>query len=70
MNSARWFIRREDDEPPRTPPESPFRGFDVKCLKCASYRLRVTSAFDEGAGEIRLILACDRCRQTETIPVR
>ncbi len=40
MNSARYFIRREDDEPPRTPSESPFRKFDAKCLKCGSYQSR------------------------------
>lgn len=51
MNSARSFIRRADDDPPRTPPESPFRRFDVKCLKCGSYRLALTSGFDETTGE-------------------
>jgi len=70
MNSACWFIRREDDEPPRTPPESPFRCFDVKCLKCGSYRLRLTSGFDETAAEMRLTLTCSSCRQTEVLNVR
>lgn len=70
MNSARSFIRREDDEPPRTPRESPFRCFDVKCLKCGSYRLSLTSDFDEDAGEQRLLLACSRCRQCEVLKVR
>ena len=70
VNSARYFIRREDDEPPRTPPESPFRRFDVKCLKCGSYRLTLTSGFDETTGEQRLLLTCSRCRQCEILKVR
>ncbi len=70
MNSARWFIRREDDEPPRTPPESPFRRFDAKCLKCGSYDLRITGTYDEGVGEARLIVLCGRCRQVENLPLR
>ena len=60
VNAARYFIRREDDEPPRTSPrtprESPFRCFDVKCLKCGSYRLLLTSDFDDNAGELRVTL--------------
>lgn len=53
MNSARYFIRREDDEPARTPRDSPFRCFDMKCLKCGAYRLILTSDFDDEAGELR-----------------
>lgn len=70
MNSARYFIRREDDEPPRPPPESPFRRFDVKCLKCGSYRLALTSGFDETTGEQRLLLTCSKCRQCEILKLR
>jgi len=70
MNAARYFIRRADDEPPRTPPESPFRLFDVKCLKCSSYRLCLTSDFDDEAGVLRLTLTCSRCRQCEVLKVR
>ncbi len=70
LRDARSFIRREDDEPPRPPPESPFRRFDVKCLKCGSYRLALTSDFDEDAGEHRLLLACSRCRVSEVLKVR
>jgi hypothetical protein len=70
VNSARYFIRRKDDEPPRTPPESSFRRFDVKCLKCGSYRLKLTSDFDDEAGELRLTLTCSRCRQCEILTVR
>jgi len=62
--------RPEDDEPPRTPPECPFRLFDVKCLKCGSYRLFLASSFDETAGELRMTLACPRCRQCEVLKVR
>ena len=67
MNSARYFIRREDDEPPRTPPESPFRKFDAKCLKCGSHQLRLVTEFDEDAGEVRLVLVCVKCRQQERV---
>ena len=67
VNSARYFIRREEDEPRRTPAESPFRKFDAKCLKCGSYQLRVASEFDEDAGEVRLVLQCVKCRQQETV---
>lgn len=70
MNSARWFIRREDDEPPRTPPESPFRRFLAKCLKCGSYDLRITGVYDEGVGEARLVVRCGRCHQIEHLPLR
>ena len=69
MNSARYFIRREDDEPPRTPPDSPFRRFTVKCLKCGSYRLSLASEFDDEAGELRVTLSCSRCRQSEILTV-
>ena len=70
MNSARYFIRREDDEPPRTPAESPFRKFDVKCVKCGSYKLQVTTEFDENAGEVHLELLCTKCRQQERVRIR
>jgi hypothetical protein len=70
VNSARYFIRREDDEPPRTPAESPFRRFDVKCLKCGSYRLTLAGEFSEEAGELRVLLRCSRCRQCEELQVR
>jgi hypothetical protein len=70
MNSARYFIRRADDETPRTPSEIPFRRFDVKCLKCNSYRAVLTSGFDETTGEQRLLLTCSKCRQCEILKVR
>ena len=70
MNAARYFIRREDDEPPRTPAESPFRRFDGKCLKCGSYDLRLAGSFDETAGEVRLVGSCSRSRLTESLELR
>jgi len=70
VNSSRYFIHREGDEPPRTPPESPFRRFDVKGLKCGLYRLVLTSGFDETTGEQRLLLTCSRCLQCEILQVR
>jgi hypothetical protein len=60
---------RQDDEPPRTPQDSPFRKFDVKCLKCGSYGLGVSSEFHEGAGELRVILSCPGCREREVLRV-
>ena len=69
MNAARWFQRREDYQPPQTPPESPFRKFDVKCLACGSHQLRLVAHMDEEAGEIAVVLVCNRCPQRETLPV-
>lgn len=70
MNAARWFQRREDYQPPRTPSDSPFRQFDVKCLKCSSYRLRLLSEFDEASGQMLLVFFCTRCRNREALPIR
>ena len=67
VNSARYFIRREDDEPRRTPAESPFRKFDAKCLKCGSYQSRVATEFDEDAGEGWIELQCLKCKQQERL---
>ena len=55
MNSARWFMRRIDDAPRRTPADSPFRQFVVRCLKCDSSLLRVSCQFDEESGEAGLL---------------
>ncbi len=41
MNSARYFMRREDYQEPQTPSDSPFRKFIVHCLKCGSYQLQL-----------------------------
>lgn len=54
----------------RPPAERPFRRFDAKCLKCGSYDLRLAGAFDEPAGEVRLVVSCSRCRQTESLELR
>jgi hypothetical protein len=67
MNSARYFMRREHYQEPTTPADSPFRKFIVHCLKCGSYRLRLTSAFDDSTGENRVTLTCTKCRQSEGI---
>jgi hypothetical protein len=70
MNAARFFMRREDYQPRQSPAGSPFRQFDVTCLKCGSYDLRLAAQMDEEAGEIALLLVCDKCRQREILPVR
>jgi len=70
MNAARWFQRREDYQPPQTPPDSPFRQFDVRCLRCSSYRLRLVSEFDEESGRLLLVLFCTRCRNREAFLTR
>jgi hypothetical protein len=51
MNVARWFQRREDYQPSQTPSESPFRKFDVKCLACGSYQLRLVSHMEAGIAD-------------------
>ena len=67
MNSARYLIPRADDEPKRTPPESPFRRFVVRCLKCDSHHLRVSAEFREDAGEICLVLHYTKCGEREQV---
>jgi mono/diheme cytochrome c family protein len=67
MNAARWFMRREDYQPPQTPAESPFRRFKVSCLACHSYRTRLEAHFDEDTGEMTLLLVCLRCHQREKL---
>jgi hypothetical protein len=69
MNVARWFQRREDYQLPQTPAESPFRKFAVKCLACGSYQLRLVAQMDEEAGEMAVVLVCNRCPQREILPV-
>ena len=70
MNAARYFQRREDYQPLQTPSASPFRKIDVKCLACGSYQLRLVAHMDEEAGEMSLVLVCNRCPQREILPVR
>lgn len=69
MNAARWFMRREEYQPPQTPGDSPFRHFLVSCLKCGSYRLRVISEFSEESGTLDVFLFCPRCRSREKLPM-
>jgi len=70
MNAARYFMRREDYQPRQTLRESPFRKFDVKCLRCGSYQLRLVAQMDEEAGETALVLVCKKCRQQEILTMR
>jgi hypothetical protein len=69
MNAARYFQRREDYQPLQTPSASPFRKFDVKCLVCGSYQLRLVAQMDEEAGEMAVVLVCNHCPQREILPV-
>jgi transcription elongation factor Elf1 len=69
MNAARYFMRREDYQPRRTPPESPFRNFEVKCLKCGSFKLTITAQFDEQSGEQIAVFVCIKCKQQEKIRI-
>jgi hypothetical protein len=62
-------MRREDYQPRRTPAESPFRKFDVRCLRCGSHQLRLVAQFDEVAGEMSVVLLCNRCPQQEIMPI-
>jgi len=70
MNSARYFMRREDYQPPTTPTDSPFRKFIVHCLKCNSFLLRVATTYDEDGGHHRTRLICTKCGQAEELPLR
>ena len=70
LGGARWFQRQEDYQPRQTPRESPFRQFDVRCLACGSYQLRLRAQFDEAAGEMTVVLVCNQCREREILPIR
>jgi len=70
MNAARYFMRREDYQPPTTHVDSPFRRFNVSCLKCGSFKLRVIDEFDSDAGTHQVFLFCPSCREREQLPVR
>ena len=52
MNAARLFQRREDNQPPTTPNDSPFRRFAMSCLKCVSFKPQVMGEFDLETGEL------------------
>lgn len=62
MNGARYFMQREDCQPRQTQRTSPFRQFDVTCLRCGSYEMRLVSQLDEEAGEMVLVLVCQNIR--------
>jgi hypothetical protein len=67
---AMAFQRREDWQIPTTHAESPFREFNVSCLKCKSVKLRVIAEHDDHASELKIYLFCPSCRQREQLPVR
>ncbi|MEO5804020.1 MAG: hypothetical protein ABIR24_10865 [Verrucomicrobiota bacterium] len=50
FNGARYFMRREDYAPRKTPDESPFRNFHIRCLRCDSYKLQLAVQYDESEG--------------------
>jgi hypothetical protein len=62
-------MRREEYQPRQTPAESAFRKFNVSCVKCGSFRLRLLSQFDEEAGKLVIVLTCPRCREQEIFPI-
>lgn len=68
--SSRAFMRREDYQPQTTPADSPFRMFNVSCLKCGSFKLKVRGDYTEEAGELALILHCPKCRTSERISAK
>lgn len=70
MNAARFFMRREDYQPPATHADSPFRRFTVRCLQCESFKLRVVSSHDDDTGETKTFLVCSRCGEHEELPTR
>jgi hypothetical protein len=70
MNAARIFMRHGDYQPRQSPAGSPFRQFDMTCLKCGSYDLRLVAQMDEELGEMAVVLVCNKCQQREILPVR
>lgn len=70
MNAARYFMRREDYQPRKTPSDSPFRNFDVTCLRCGSYQLRLVAQLDEESGEMSVVMVCKNCPNREVMLTR
>jgi hypothetical protein len=62
-------MRKEEYAPRQAQPDSPFRRFDMKCLKCDSYKLTVTAHHDPDSGETFVLFFCKTCRQQEKIAV-
>jgi len=69
MRHNNYHFGRPPDAP-QTLTNSPFRDFEVKCLNCHSYRLRLVSEFDDDSGELPISLTCTRCRKREILLVR
>ena len=65
--STPYFQRREDWQPRKTDPDSPWREFVVKCLKCGNVRLRIGVVYDDG--EQRVYLICPQCNKQEAVAV-
>ena len=63
MNAARHFMCREDYQPPKTHPDSPFHRFNVSCLKCGSVKLRLIGEFNPEIGDPTVFLFCPSCRE-------
>ncbi|MEO5803420.1 MAG: hypothetical protein ABIR24_07805 [Verrucomicrobiota bacterium] len=62
-------MRREDYAPRKTPDESPFRNFHIRCLRCESYKLQLAVHYDETEGAEILIILCQQCCQAEKVVV-
>jgi hypothetical protein len=69
INSQRWFMRKEEYAQRRAQPDSPFRQFDMKCLKCGSYKMTITVHHDPESGDTFVQFLCTSCRQQEKIAV-
>lgn len=67
---AMAFQRREDWVAPKTAAGSPFRNFVVHCVRCGSFKLRVTGEHDADSGEAKVYLFCPTCRVRELLPMR
>jgi hypothetical protein len=68
MNSARYFQRREEYQPRVAHADSPFRCFEVRCLHCESFKLRIIGEFDNQNGQMAAYLFCTSCRSREKLP--
>jgi hypothetical protein len=47
-----------------------FRRFDVTCLRCGSYDLRLATQMDKESDEMAVVLDCKKCRQREILAFR
>ena len=61
-------MRREDYQPRQTPRDSPFRKFEVRCIRCGSVKIKIIGQHDEDGGEMKVFLVC-LCGQREEMPV-